>query len=157
MRNILIVTDRPGLYSVHHWGAVDFNYANKNHARIKSDFDRRALPRCFGPAADRLCKRRTQSKGRASLPILSMEVAFEAQFSATAKMRISRLRLNHTAVLQEALNKAGYRPSVTWSNDLADPIWMSSPLSVVHRVSSGLPMSEQVWHGPSSFYCAPCL
>ncbi len=90
-KNILIVTDRPGMYSVHHWGAVDFNYANKNHARIKRDFDRRlyqdvlVLQLIDYASGDAI-------KGTRLTADFSMEVVFEAQFSATAKMRISRLK-----------------------------------------------------------------
>ncbi|MBF0225201.1 MAG: glycosyltransferase family 39 protein [Desulfobacterales bacterium] len=29
-KNLIIISDRPGLYTVHRWGAVDFEYANAN-------------------------------------------------------------------------------------------------------------------------------
>jgi hypothetical protein len=91
MRNILIVTDRPGLYSVHQWGAVDFNYANNNQARIKSDFNRKLYQEVL---VLQLIDYATGNavKGTSLTADFDMEVAFEAQFNATAKMRISRLK-----------------------------------------------------------------
>lgn len=40
-RNTLIIADRPGMYTVHRWGAVKFAYANKNKKRLLKDLERR--------------------------------------------------------------------------------------------------------------------
>ena len=91
MSNILIVTDRPGMYSVHQWGAVDFNYANTHQARIKNDFNRKLYQEVL---VLQLIDYATGNavKGTSLTADFDMEVAFEAQFNATAKMRISRLK-----------------------------------------------------------------
>ena len=90
-RNILIVTERPGLYSVHHWGAVDFNYANNHHRRIKRDLSRNLYQEVL---MIQLIDYKTGEaiNGTNLTADFDMKVEFEAQFSATAKMRISRLQ-----------------------------------------------------------------
>ncbi|NRB37089.1 MAG: glycosyltransferase family 39 protein [Pseudomonadales bacterium] len=90
-RNILIITDRPGMYSVHEWGAVNFRYADKHQQRIKNELKRKLYQDVL---VLQLIEYDTDDaiKGTALKADFDLEIEFESQHSATAKMRISHIK-----------------------------------------------------------------
>mgnify|MGYP001079146955 CR=1 FL=1 len=90
--NIVIIADRPGLYSAHRWGAVKFNYANQHHQRMKRELKRRLYQ-------DILVIQLIQDKDGKPLkeqtldPAFRLKTIFESQHSATKITRISKVIL----------------------------------------------------------------
>lgn len=89
-RNNLIVTDRPGMYSVHEWGAVNMDYANRNGQQIINNWKRRLYQDVI---FIQIVSYETglPINGTAVSDVFSMETRFETQFDAMAKLRISKL------------------------------------------------------------------
>ncbi len=88
--NNLIISDRPGLYSVHQWGAVSMNYANRNVARIERELSRHLYQDAIAIQIINYSDGKA-IKGTNLNEEFELETLYEAQFNAVAKIVISRV------------------------------------------------------------------
>ncbi|HOX22820.1 MAG TPA: glycosyltransferase family 39 protein, partial [Elusimicrobiales bacterium] len=89
-KNILIIVDRPGLYTVMNYGAVTFKYANNNAIDILTSFRKRM----FGDIIviqEILYKGDIPKQGDKLLPCYTLQTLWEIQNSSTTMLRISRV------------------------------------------------------------------
>ena len=91
-RNIAIIADRPGLYTPHRWGAVSFSYGNKHKKRLTNDLKRKLYQEILVLQSIRYGKDLPLRK-QALDPYYKTEMLYESQYSATKKLRLSRVVL----------------------------------------------------------------
>jgi hypothetical protein len=88
--NNLIVTDRPGMYTVHQWGAVSTGYARNKYDSILEGLEKKLYQNVL------VIQEVSYDTGLANeateIPdVLHLETLFETQFDAEKAMRISRV------------------------------------------------------------------
>ena len=91
--NNLIVTDRPGMYTVHQWGAVSSAYANNKYGKILEGLERRLYQDVI--VIQEIAYDTGESIDATAVPEqLQLEPVFETQFDAKKLLRISRVVLD---------------------------------------------------------------
>lgn len=91
-RNIVIVTDRPGMYAVHRWGAVNFDYANANSSRLISELSRKLYQDILVIQTVNFTNDQVVDDMQLD-SLYTLDLLFESQTTATNKLRISRVNL----------------------------------------------------------------
>lgn len=90
--NILIIADRPGMYTPHHWGAVDFPHARENATGLKNELNRRLFQDIV--AIQHMKYETDKPIGNHQLKHqYDLEILYESQNEANEYIRISRVLL----------------------------------------------------------------
>ncbi len=85
-QNILIIVDRPGIYSIRPTGAIDFNWARQNKDMILTDIQHRLYDDVY------LVEDIEYKKNKSELAdIFELETVFRRQNTPTEEVRISKL------------------------------------------------------------------
>ena len=89
-RDNLIISSRPGLYAVHRWGSVNFQYAERHRVRIHRELKRKLYQdvlviQVLEYGSDKAIRGTALSKEFQLTPV------YETQFNSTARLRISKL------------------------------------------------------------------
>lgn len=89
-QHILVISDRPGMYTVHNFGAVDFNYANQNERKLLRELDRHLFKEIIVIQYIEYGSNKPASNTRLD-PRYKLKTLYELQRSAGAFTRISRV------------------------------------------------------------------
>lgn len=90
-RNFLFITDRPGQYTVHRYGAISFDRARKQPKKIKSDFERHLYKEIY--VLQEIEYASASPAKSTSLPReFKLETLVELQNTATSFLRISKVK-----------------------------------------------------------------
>lgn len=89
--NIVVVSDRPGMYTPHRWGAVSFGYANQHAADLRTSLQRHLFQAII--VLQRINYADQQPEPATALDAsFRLETLFEAQLTAETHVRFSRVR-----------------------------------------------------------------
>ena len=89
-KNIVIVSDRPGMYVVHQWGAVSFRYVNGNTEKFEKELKGKLYRDMLVLQAVSLEDNKVRDNTRLDNRFY-MQTLFESQTEAHNKLRISRV------------------------------------------------------------------
>ena len=91
-KNIIIVSDRPGLYTPHKWGAVHFSYANQKKEELLRKFNRKLTQEILVIQKIQYLNEQPTPETRL-IEQYHLEKLFEMQISGNSYLRISRVLL----------------------------------------------------------------
>ena len=89
-KNKIIVSDRPGLYTPHRWGAVNFSYANQNKEELFRKLKRKLTQEILVIQKIQYLNEQPTPETRL-IKQFHLEKLFEMQISVTTYLRISRV------------------------------------------------------------------
>ena len=89
-KNIIIISERPGLYTVHHWGSVNFNYANNNVNKLLDRLNKKISQEIIVIQRIRYDNYKPELNNFLSKEI-KLEQLYEEQFAGNFFTRISRV------------------------------------------------------------------
>ncbi len=92
-RGVLIITDRPGMYTVHNYGAVDFQYANQHRQQLMNELKHRLFQDIW-VIQEILYKNMKPRSSQVLASNMILRPVFEFQNETTSLIRISKVVLS---------------------------------------------------------------